>query len=114
MKTSELLTAAKKYLWDGKNDADLEDLNQHKTEYICFAITNVRHFELDVTEAPIYKLVRKTRDMIEQRLFPCNTMESWLFRETYVPLKDLTPDRVQAHRLAWMNLLIKEFKAKGD
>lgn len=114
MKTSELLTAAKKYLWDGQDDNQLEDLSEHKSEYICFAISNVRHFELNLSEAPIYWLIRKTRDMIELRLFPWNNMDAWLLRGACIPPEQLTPDRVQAHRLAWMNLLIEEFKAKGD
>lgn len=41
-------------------------------------------------------------------------MDAWLQHGANIPYKDLTPDRVQAHRLAWMNLLIKEYKAKGD
>ena len=114
MKTSELLITAKEYLWDGKDDNQLEDLSQHKTEYICFAITNARHFELNLSEAPIYKLVRKTRDMIEERLFPWNNMAAWLQHGACIPPEDLTPDRVQAHRLAWMNELINEYKAKED
>lgn len=114
MKTSELLITAKKYLWDGKDCTQLEDLSQHKTEYICFAITNARHFELNLPEVPHFKLVRKTMNMIEERLFPWNNMESWLLRRCGIPPEDLKPDRVQAHRLAWMNQLINEFKAKGD
>ena len=114
MKTSELIAKARKYLWDGEDDRDLDDPKKHKSEFICFALSNVQRFDLQKTQAPLLKIVCKTKDMIEARLFPWNNMDAWLQHGANIPYKDLTPDRVQAHRLAWMNLLIKEYKAKGD
>ena len=114
MKTSELLTKAKKYLWDGKDFRDLDDPSAHKSEYICFALSNVQRFELDLSKPMIYKLIHKTRYMIEQRLFPWNNMEAWLKYGAKIPWEKLTQGRVQKHRLKWMNQLIKEYKAKGD
>ena len=114
VKTSEVLTAAKKYLWDGKDATEFEDLIKPKTEFICSTITYAMRFELGGSSAPLVKLKHKTMDIITNRLLPWNNMESWLEYAAHVPKEHLIPVLVQAHRLAWMNQLINEFKAKGD
>lgn len=110
MKISELLTEAKKYLWDGKDEKELERLD--KSEYICFAILSAaRNNPNEIANHATYLRCRR---VIEARLFPCNGFYSWLHYEAKIPQTMLTQERVQAHRLAWMNKLIKEFKAKED
>ena len=110
MKTSELLTEAKKYLWDGKDPRELEKLDT--SEYICFAILfAARESSNERANHAIYLRCRK---VIEKRLFPNNCLETWLWRSGNIPLKEITHQRLQAHRLAWMDLLIKEFKALED
>lgn len=110
MKISELLTEAKKYLWDGKDEKELERLD--KSEYICFAILSAaRNSPNEVENHSTYLRCRR---VIEASLFPHNCVETWLLRSAGIPAKEMTNKRIQAHRLAWMNMLIKEFKAKGD
>ena len=106
MKTSELIAKAKQHLWDGLDDSNLA--LDSKTEFICYAMVRAakRPFE--------YALAQTFRDDIEVRLGPWNNLWSWLVYEAAIPTKDLTYPNVQAHRLAWMNKLIKEYKAKGD
>ena len=110
MKTSELLTEAKKYLWDGEDEKELERLD--KSEYICFAILSAARNS--PTETEDHSTYLRCRKVIERNLFPHNCVETWLLRSAGIPPKEMTHKRIQAHRLAWMNLLIKEFKAKGD
>lgn len=110
MKTSELLTEAKKYLWDGKDPRQLESLD--KSEYICFAILSAaRNTPAKPEDHSTYLRCSK---VIQSSLFPHNCVETWLLRSAGIPPKELTYKRIQAHRLAWMDVLIKEFKAKGD
>lgn len=110
MKTSELLTEAKKYLWDGEDEKELERLD--KSEYICFAILSAARNSSN--ERANHEIYFQCRKVIESSLFPHNCVETWLLRSAGIPPKEMTHKRIQAHRLAWMNLLIKEFKAKGD
>ncbi len=103
MKTSELIKQAKELLWDGKDEC--EDC---KEEFICYALLHAssNRFQMELSQ--------RIRDDIEVRLHPWNNLYSWLRYEANISEKDLTYKRVQAHRLAWMNKLIKEYKAKGD
>ena len=48
------------------------------------------------------------REVIEARLGDCRTLESWL-HEQGITSKKLTDEKVQAHRHAWVDLLIEEF-----
>lgn len=103
MKSSELIKQAKELLWDGGDDTE-----HCKDEYICYAL-------LHAASTPSQgRLAQRIRDSIEVRLHPWNNLYSWLRYEANIPDKMLTNERVQAHRLAWMNKLIKEYKAKGD
>lgn len=105
MKSSELLEKAKKYLWDGIGD---ETGDETGYAFICYAILHAASTPSQIG------LAQKVRDAIEVRLHPWNNLHSWLRYEAGIPEKMLTQERVQAHRLAWMNKLIKEYKAKGD
>jgi hypothetical protein len=105
VKTSELIAKAKKYLWDGLDDSEL---NFPVTEFICYAVKRAANRPSE------YGLAQTFRDDIEVRMHPCNNLWSWLVHEARIPTKDLTHLTVQAHRLAWMNQLINEYKAKGD
>lgn len=103
MKTSELITKAKNYLWDGVCDE-----SSTKQEFICHAVRNASKTYIDAKKA------EKFRGDLEMRLHPWNNMYSWLRWEANISDKDLTHIRVQEHRLKWMDKLIKEYKAKGD
>ena len=110
MKTSELLREAKKYLWDGKDEKELEHLD--KSEYICFAILSAARN--NPNETIEHSTCLRCRRVIEASLFPHNCVETWLLRSAGIPPKEMTHRRIQAYRLAWIDVLIKEFKAKGD
>lgn len=110
MKTSELIDRSRKYLWDGKCDSDLD---WGKSEYVCFAILYAAR-EHGGRKQILLDLHQQCRDVIEARLFPWNNLEAWLEHGANIPAKELTHERVQKHRLKWMNKLIKEYKAKGD
>lgn len=111
MKTSQLITQAKKYLWDGKNDLALEDL--YTSEYICFAVLYAARDANGSYDRNV-DLANRVRGLIEERLFPWNNLDAWLQHSADIPCFELTNQRVQKHRLKWMNRLIKEHKAKGD
>jgi len=95
MKTSELLIRAKKHLSDGIS---------YKTPYICFAIGRT------VAAARHKDALRK---LIMRRLEGEGSLEFWLLSKG-VSRREFTRERVQAHRHAWVDMLIAEFQAKGD
>lgn len=101
MKTSELIREAKRYLWDGTRSSGL----YYKSRYICFAIA-------DVPLAAVSQC-NKAQFLISKRLGRFETLEDWL-KYNGVRSREMTTKRVQAHRLAWMELLAQEFEAKGD
>lgn len=118
--TSQLLTEAKKYLWDGRLRNDDEETYSHQKEYICHAIDRVKMLQgFERVDAYKYHaLIRTINDRLVVRRcngqFSQETFKSWLRESAGISWDDLLPIPVQAHRLAWMNLLIAEYKAKGD
>ena len=89
--------AAKKYLWDGVSSQNAVYM------HICMAID----------EAAIKrKITVKTRDacrkVIASRLGNNLTFEGWLIRKN-VSITEAGTPKMQAHRQAWLDLLIKEF-----
>lgn len=88
------LKAAKGRLWDGLNPPIPSD----KERYICFAVE-----EADPTDAGMEVVA-----IIESRLAPNASVAGWLYSRG-VSEEDLTTERVQAHRHAWLDLLIEEF-----
>ena len=111
MKTSELITQAKQYLWDGKNELALE--TPYTSEYICFAVLHAAR-DANGSYNRNVDLANRVRGLIEERIFPWNNLEAWLQHSVGICSSVLTYQRVQKHRLKWMNRLIKEHKAKGD
>lgn len=97
LKTSEILTRAKKRLWDGSNGRG--------TPYICCAVKEV---------SPRSERSRRLRDEIAKSLHPSSTLRTWLSVVARVPREQLTTENVQRHRLQWVDRMIKEYKAKGD
>lgn len=85
---------AKKHLWNGLGRQG------KKQEFICLAIRS--RFDGDVIDA------NTAIHIIEQRIGWCNTMSCWL-TEQGIPVSQITPRRLQAHRHAWLDMLIAEF-----
>lgn len=88
--------AAKQYLWDGVSP-------DYLPIHICTALCRASD------RRKITVKVRKScQEIITQRIDSLSTLESWLI---YKGIKnaELTRQRMQAHRHAWLDLLIKEF-----
>jgi len=47
--------------------------------------------------------------MIEERIFPYYSLGGWLEHQAGIRERDLTNNRMQAYRHAWLKQLIKEF-----
>lgn len=109
MKTSEILEKAKAFLWDGISHIGLD-----KEVYICWALREVLPLAPECENDETFRKIRSLQEEIENRLGPGNaTLEIWLERklgEDFI----FSKKAIQAHRLAWMNLLIEEYKQKGD
>lgn len=106
MKTSKVFALAKVKL-----ARDVENLFRRE-KYICHAI--------DASVAVTYSDREEAKDLINERLGGCGTLESWLYDNITGAAKlDRTNrtaflNKVQATRHAWVDSLIAEFKAKGD
>ena len=98
-KIADGFAAAKKYLWDGFSSQTPVYMPIH----ICTAIDKA---------ASKRKITVKTRDacqkVITSRLDNSLTFTRWLKRKGVTITKADEP-KVQAHRQAWLDLLIKEF-----
>ena len=89
------LKKAKDNLWDGK------EKNSDKERFVCLAIL----FSKSVNDKPSYS--RLLRDEIARRL-EYKTLIRWLSHQG-VNRYDMTVERLQAYRLAWINNMIEEF-----
>jgi hypothetical protein len=120
VKTSEILRQAEHYLWNGQSKSDLEWFCKRngslKEQFLCHAVErSVRKGSWN-RSAP-QNLAQKSRyisDMIESRMYPHVTLNTWLAECANIPKEHLTDVNVQEHRKQWLHLLIKEFQAKGD
>jgi hypothetical protein len=52
------------------------------------------------------------KKIIHDRIKPCQQLEHWLIRVGNIPERNLTSDKVQAYRHAWLQSLIAEFSTK--
>ena len=102
MKTSEILTKAKKYLWDGKSR--WYAWGNHES-HICFAIC--RAF-------PDENMTMRVTDMIMERIQPYGSASSWLRNAVGSQSVAAGYTAIQQWRHAWVDQMIEEFKAKGD
>lgn len=114
MKTSKILTLAKKEL--AKTAAESDFYTGTKEKYVCLAI---RRAGDKCESAKDADAARRVVWMVESRLSPYATLESWLTAKgclTYdhVGLDEAMYARIQQHRHAWLDEMIAEFKRKGD
>lgn len=113
MKTSEVLKHAKRHLATTHDEKYDYIKRAGKEKFICIAIMTAATVTKRITSADI----DRCRLMIESRLEGTDTMESWLVNKGCIPSNGWTTadkDRVQQHRHAWLDMMIAEFKAKGD
>ena len=92
--------AAKKYLWDGVSP---QIVMFHLPAPICTALARAS----DRRKITV-KVRKRCKEIIAQRIDRLSTLESWL-NSKGVKNAELTRQRMQAHRHAWLDLLIKEF-----
>ena len=104
MKTSKILTKAKKFLWDGKprRGNAWDGCESH----ICFAVC---------TAVPVDTKTCHVTDMIMERIQPYGSASSWLRNAVGNQSVDAAGyTAIQQWRHAWVDQMIEEFKAKGD
>lgn len=127
MKTSELLTEAKKYL------------PTHSLGGVCSAVVKARvNLKHSMQEEDVEKLLQTEQRLhmhIEDQLAGFNFATSWLAAQVLHPERTEVvtritcgfslgqlwdwvdrqdPKNIQSWRLAWMDKMIAEFQAKGD
>lgn len=108
MKASEIIRKAKKHLWNGKG-RELVD----KEEFVCHAIDKVANNSSG--DEAVYDAACLVKRLIQKQIHPHCTVFLWLYCKCSVPMHEIKDtQRMQAYRLAWMDRLIAEFKAKGD
>lgn len=83
-------------LWDGAGSHTISG----KTAYICFAIGNGSRAK------------DMTKWLIESRLDGFGSVRAWLSGRAKISGGQLTNERVQAHRIAWVKHLIAELEAE--
>ena len=111
MKTSEIFKRAKQHLATDYNETRYYPC---KEKFICLAIDLVCLRNGRATEADRSRCA----GIITSRLEGAYTLEGWLEStgciKNYLLCDRITYDRIQEHRHAWLDLLIAEFKSKGD
>jgi hypothetical protein len=111
MKTSEVFKRAKQHL---ANDFTEVCNSSSKEKFICIAITTAAAYSKRITD----KDIERCTAIVESRIDGAYTMEGWLESKRCINSYSLCgrtiKDRIQEHRHAWLDLLIAEFKSKGD
>ena len=109
MKTSEVFKRAKQHLAE-----TFEETTFRKEKFICISITRAAYHSKRITA----KDMERCEGIVNSRLEGEYVMEKWLVTQGCVPEYSLcdrnTKDRIQAHRHAWVDMLIAEFESKGD
>jgi len=108
---ARILKLAKPHLWNGRGTPN--SFGDDKEEFICYALHKAvrRHDvygQLCYTGTRDVKYVELAKQIISSRLFPHTDLESWVMGQGIEVGRNNWP-AVQAHRHAWLNMLIKEF-----
>lgn len=107
----ELLRRAEAHLWDGKGD-EPPILIGSKTEFICIALDRVATEDEDTLSHAMQAEIQRRMGVytfgafLNRELFP----DLWETRGEHGEYPKLPSPAVQAHRLAWMRMLQKEWK----
>jgi hypothetical protein len=112
MKTSEVFKQAKQHLAKDFKET-LNGYRHDKEKFICIALITAAANCKRITEED----VKRCTAIVESRI-DTYTLEGWLVDRGCIPDAFLNDhnilDRIQAHRHAWLDLLIAEFEAQGD
>ena len=110
MKTSVVFARAKQRLAKDYNETRS---GSGKEKFICIALITAAANCKRITEADVERC-----DGIVGSRIDTYTLEGGLVNRGCIPEYELcdhaTKDRIQAHRHAWLDLLIAEFEAQGD
>ena len=110
MKTSEVFKRAKQHL---AKDFEETRNRPRKEKFICIALITAAANCKRITEED----EERCTAIVESRI-DTYTLEGWLVDRGCIPENFLNDhnilDRIQAHRHAWLDLLIAEFEAQGD
>lgn len=93
---AEAFRQAKKILWTTREG------------FICFAITDADY------DGRNPEAVSAAKKVIEERLGKFYSLRGWLLARDVLREDIKDPPRMQAHRHAWLDLLIEEFENKED
>jgi hypothetical protein len=111
MKTSNIFKRAKQHLAKDFSEVYTGPWGE---KFICIAIMTAAAYSKRITNGE----VERCRKIVESRLEGTETIESWLESKgcinDYSLCDRATKDRIQAHRHAWLDMLIAEFESKGD
>lgn len=85
----------KQHIWDGtSSEVDY-------SEFICITLVMLAAQDF-ISKRTAQQCAKIVRDRVG------STLEEWLVKQG-VPYTEFTPRRLQAHRKAWLDMLIKEF-----
>ena len=102
----ELLTAAKKYLWDGITPPSVEVYG-----YICGALNEA--LAVDYAESIYHaQAYHSLTDRISAHISPYNYFSAWLKEKEADP--DMPRHVIQAKRLEYVEQLIKEYSVENQ
>ena len=101
MKIGHVFKLAQDFLWDGVSPE--EDWPSVKHKAICFAISTL--LDRGLIARREHDAARK---VIRSRLGSSVFLEGWLAANG-VPMSQMTMAKLQAHRLAWLKKLEREF-----
>lgn len=93
-----VLVSAKLKLWDGRK-RKYNSLSSNT--FICHAI--------DASWSPTLQAKVNAKRVITSRLEGYCTLGEWLMTKVNIPAYKISTLRIQQHRHAWLDLLIKEF-----
>jgi hypothetical protein len=105
MKSSEILREAKYHLAGGPEREGWPDIG--RTEYICYALVFAARTGKDV------RTTRAIRERLSDRLGTFVSLRDWL-ADKLPSGTEIPHDKMQAHRLAWMEMLALEYESEGD
>ena len=122
MKSSELLTRAKRHLYVDKND----DYRISKSQFVCVSILIALQDTNDAISAfnppskrraakVDEKLADRLTDEITGRLHGKQSVRDWLIAQGHATEEQVHDySTMQAYRHRWLDSLVQEYQAKGD
>jgi hypothetical protein len=79
------------------------DTDTTKNRWICMAIADAAKSD---------KVIDAAVDIIQERLVGYSVVTAWLEHVACIPYKEITVERAQAYRKAWLESLAAEFESK--